>query len=268
MISIDTIIPLAVQMTRGSSSSSVKLTKCCMQALRQLHDKAETRGSESPRLYIRSGGSGWEDIEFTAYGRYRAYGDVRSYSGLTLVARTNHGDYTDGCSAPGYYARIYTTTGEVAFQKEYYHGTSVVYSASRRLPGPSNPYGVDLSSGLPLDEWIGLKFVVYTATDPDDGAPAVQLKLYLDFSRGARGGDWVLAHELLDTSGSWMATRAIPDECGTEDGHVRDGEPIFGGREYCFLRTDGDSDTVVEWANASVRHISGAATPRTTGCED
>lgn len=47
MISIDTIIPLAVQMTRGSSSSSVKLTKCCMQALRQLHDKAETRGSES-----------------------------------------------------------------------------------------------------------------------------------------------------------------------------------------------------------------------------
>ena len=51
-------------------------------------------------------------------------------------------------------------------------------------------------------------------------------------------------------------------------GHVRDGEPIFGGREYCFLRTDGDSDTVVKWANASVRHINGAATPRTTGCED
>ena len=47
LISIDMIIPLAVQMTRKSSSSSVKLTKCCMQALRQLHDKAETRGSES-----------------------------------------------------------------------------------------------------------------------------------------------------------------------------------------------------------------------------
>ena len=36
LISIDMIIPLAVQMTRASSSSSVKLTKCCMQALENL----------------------------------------------------------------------------------------------------------------------------------------------------------------------------------------------------------------------------------------
>ena len=65
----------------------------------------------SPRMYISHDDAsvvGWENVEFTAYGKYVNNTYDRSYSGLTLVTRSNHDDYkNDGCGAFGYYARVY-----------------------------------------------------------------------------------------------------------------------------------------------------------------
>ncbi len=103
-------------------------------------DRATMRGSgeirfgngtsvfeDSPRLYLSNGSDGWENVEFTAYGNYIKKGREKSYSGLTLGARSNHDNYkSDGCDAFGYYARIFLKSGKCAFQKEYYHGGSTV----------------------------------------------------------------------------------------------------------------------------------------------
>ena len=73
--------------------------------------------SKTPRLYLTSSPRyGWEDVEMTSYATWHRDGTLKSYSGLTMVARTNHGDYTQGCTAAGYYARIYRSSGEAAFQ--------------------------------------------------------------------------------------------------------------------------------------------------------
>ena len=195
-----------------------------------------------PRLYLnkKPNSPGWEDVEFTAYGKYVADGALKSSSGLTMVARSSHGDFNDGCSAPGYYARIYRSSGEVAFQKEYFHeGSKIIYSNSKR---------VDLfSGGLPLGDWIGMKFVVYTLS-----RGRVKLELYLDLDEGESGGDWKLVHSMIDSPGAWKKgnSKTIPSRC-----EVQNGDTVLGEKKYCFLRTDGDSNTKVSWRKASIRNI-------------
>ena len=74
----------------------------------------------SPRLYVSHDDPslGWEDVEISAYGKYVETGSSKSYSGLTIVTRSNHDLYsTDGCSALGYYARVYESTGECASRR-------------------------------------------------------------------------------------------------------------------------------------------------------
>jgi hypothetical protein len=83
----------------------------------------------SSRLFIKSLGSGWDGVEMTAYGRYTLddaeVAGAPFYSGITMVARTNHeisdGGNEDGCSAAGYTATILRSTGQIELGKEYYH---------------------------------------------------------------------------------------------------------------------------------------------------
>ena len=57
----------------------------------------------SPRMYISHDDptvEGWDNVEITAYGKYVNKGTAQTYSGLTLVTRSNHDAYaSDGCSA-------------------------------------------------------------------------------------------------------------------------------------------------------------------------
>jgi hypothetical protein len=221
----------------------------------------ELLSEDSPRAYITAGGDeGWEDVEFTAYGKYIDDSmRPKSYSGLTLVARTSHslnkasacnesiyaGKTCSPCKAAGYYARIYkegNSNGETSFQKEYYHGTSTVYSASRRVKYfPNNQ--------LPLDTWIGMKFIVYTIPNTNN----VKLELYADTTDGENGGTWIKIHEMTDEPGSWKATKNVPSTCSNVPFGVPDGSTILGERDDCFLRSDSSN---VLWKKASVRRIS------------
>uniref|UniRef100_A0A7S4N5U2 Uncharacterized protein n=1 Tax=Odontella aurita TaxID=265563 RepID=A0A7S4N5U2_9STRA len=195
---------------------------------------------KSPRLYIESSPTnGWENTEFTAYGKYESFGSLKSYSGLTLVARSNHDNYkNDGCSAASYYARVYADSGEASFQKEYFHGSSgTVYSASNRVQLP------EFENGLTEGVWIGLKFILYSTPDDD-----VQLELWMDKNND---GTWELVHDLLDTDGAMPATKTVPSGCP-----IQSGDPVLGGRNVCFLRSDGNDDTtVVHWRDASITKI-------------
>ena len=204
--------------------------------------------TKTPRLYITST-RGFEDVEMTSYAKWVSDGTLKSYSGLTLVARTNHGDYSQGCTAAGYYARIYRSSGEAAFQKEYFHDVSgTIYSASRRTVVPEFA-----DEGLPLGKTIGMKFIVRTLSD----ASSVKLELYLDV---VANGTWSLVHEFTDTVGSWKATSSKTSaieaaDCGNVVDGVANGGTVLGARQFCFFRIDGSTDTVASWERASVRHI-------------
>jgi hypothetical protein len=227
-------------------------------------DNGELQSIRSPRVYI-SGASGvlWEDVELTAYGKYiQDVGPGSSSSGLTLVARSSHSLYTNSachqtiyegqtcspCQAIGYYARIYSDPGagkdEVAFQKEYYHDEEgyTVYTATRRVP--YFPDGV-----LPVNQWVGMKFVVYTIPNTDQ----VQLELYYDDTDGTDGGNWILIHDSIDDPANpWKASsnKSVPSKCT-----VQNGDTILGPQHDCILRSDG---SIVRWKKASARRISSA----------
>ena len=209
----------------------------------------------SPRLYIENpDGEGWEDVEMTAYGRLVSEGELDSYSGLTMVARSNHDEYSKkGCEASGYYSRIYFETGECAFQKEYYHGSSnanpsgTIYSGSKRVPC--------FDGGLPLNEWVGMKFKVWTTPGTED----VNLELWLDYNDD---GMWTKVHSMVDTPGAWLKTGSteIPKECPHQNG-----DTVTRPGNVCFLRTDGDWNTEVHWKNASItNYLSASTSPPTT----
>mmetsp|Transcript_12499 Transcript_12499/g.18346 ORF Transcript_12499/g.18346 Transcript_12499/m.18346 type:complete len:498 (+) Transcript_12499:91-1584(+) len=204
-----------------------------------------------PRLYINNTvAGGWENVEFTAYGNYIALGTlpIKSYAGLTLVARSNHDAYANApCEAFGYYARIYQETGECAFQKEYYHGDvdvgdpyDTVYTATRRVPC--------FVGGLPLNLWVGIKFKVTTITDNSEPAGSVLLQLYLD--EVGDGISWTLNHTLVDRPSEWLPSggKTVPAECSQGNG-----DTVLRPGNVCFLRTDGNDDTTeVRWKDVSI----------------
>ena len=189
-----------------------------------------------PRLYIakESGVEGWADVEMTAYCKYVSVGDSYSYSGCTMVARSNHDTSPDGpCGAFGYYARLYQGSGECAFQKEYWHGDGTVYSPSRRVDC--------FSDGLPLNQWIGMKFKVTTLPGTSD----VKLELWLDENDN---GNWVLRHSFTDRPGEWTSSKSVPNEC-----EQNNGDTVLRPGNVCFLRSDGaDYDTEVHWRDATI----------------
>lgn len=213
----------------------------------------ETRMINSPRLYIAAEeGHGFEDVEFTVYGKWVKDGSPKSSSGLTMVARTNHGEWGDGCTGAGYMARIYYETGQVSFQKEYYHGDSgTIYSASRRLSL--------FDGGLPTNLEVGIKFVVLTGANADargGGPDDVVLQFWIDSTGGLDGGTWTKAHQVVDRPGKWKRSSSsdgIPSSC-----EVQNGDTVLGARQFCFLRGDGGSGTEIGWRKASIRNITPA----------
>lgn len=134
------------------------------------------------------------------YAKFVNKGTLGDSSGFTFGARTNHDKYgQDGCNAFAYYARLYWATGQISFQKEYYHGSNVVYTPSNRVHY--------FNGEVPMNRWIGMRFTVVTKGD------SVELKLYME-----EGGKWVLRHSMVDSPGSWKTSKAIPSQCPQKNG--------------------------------------------------
>jgi len=194
---------------------------------------AKSRGS--PRLYI-SNSDRWENVEMSAYGKWVERGTLKSFSGFTMAARSNHDNYRgNGCDAFGYYARIHWQSGRLAFTKEYFHGSDgVVYTTANEI---------DYFAGeVPMNQWIGMRFTV--ETKPDD---EVELKLYLD---EVGDGSWVLRHSMIDRPGEWEASRSVPSDCPQESS-----DPVLRPGHVCFLRSDGSNQTEMHWKHAIIREL-------------
>ena len=183
---------------------------------------------ESPRLYLTNGDYGFGDVEFTTYFKmpYSFHGRA-SYSGVTLVTRSNHDNYgSNPCDAASYLARINYHTGQISFEKEYYHRHSpkkVVYGNTI-----SKTYW---PHGMPLDKWIGTKFVVYTLPNKAE----VKLELWVDQQTSSTtGASWDLVLEHIDADGEWFPWDSIPEPCP-----ITEYDPIMRNGNVSFLRVDG-----------------------------
>ena len=194
-------------------------------------ENGEATFFKSPYLYIEESGgsdrSGWVDVEFTAYGKFAFDANPKANAGINIQLRTNHGLVStgDGCEAQFYWAQI-THEGEASFVKELYHDDETVVR--------SNKISLDMdefSSGLPIDEWVGVKFIVFNA-----GGVNVRLELYLDTS--GKNNVWKRVATYKDRPGQWNATKPVPSTCS----HTA-GDTILGPSRYCALFNVGRDES-------------------------
>ena len=124
----------------------------------------------------------WRDVEVTMYFK-RVDDEGTPFAGMTAVARSNHlstEDSGDVCDTRGYGGRL-RFDGSTDFEKETAHPENQAFSSKKLF-----------SEGMPYDEWLGYKFLVF---DREDG---VHLQLWLDRTGGVDGGDWELVNEMVD----------------------------------------------------------------------
>ena len=186
--------------------------------------------SRSPSLFIENAGSpdkyGWSDVEFTGYVKMLEDLDPKANTGINMLVRTNHQLVVagHGCDSPLYWAHI-NLTGQVSFIKEYFHDDKTI-ARSRRIT-----FDIDeFSSGLPIDSWIGVKFVAYTTSGEN-----VRLELYTDISGD---NEWAEVAAYTDKPGEWNSTGPFPSTCNHTDG-----DTFLGPSRYCALFNVGSSES-------------------------
>ena len=161
---------------------------------------ANVSGS-SPRLRVFD--IDFENVEITFYARRISEEQAISYQGFVAGARSKH--FTDAlCGANTYYGR-FTYDGRVSFEKELFHG----HGETAEYPPPLHPkYMWPRNEGIPINEWIGFKFIVKTPPNED----SVLLELYRDLTDGKSGGNWEKVLEYKDI-GDWYVV-AGDGTCG------------------------------------------------------
>lgn len=199
----------------------------------------------APRMYIHDPAleRQWSDVEATVYALRRDDSDV-DYSGITVVARTNHLRTEEGsrglCDTRGYGARL-RFDGHADFEKETAHPDNQAIGNVELFP-----------AGLPTNTWIGMKFVVY---DAEEG---VHLELWLDLTGGRGGGDWQMVNSIID-DGTLFG--AVPCDAGIDPRAALTGDPRRAGSESdrpnlsVYFRSDGIGPEGMVYRWASVREI-------------
>ena len=193
----------------------------------------EAKLYQSPYLYIEESGSsdrsGWADVEFTGYAKFSLLSSPKANTGINMQVRSDHGLVStgNGCDAQFYWAQINYETGEASFMKELYHDEATVARSSKIIIGDIEEF----SSGLPADEWVGVKFIAFTT-----GGLNVRLELWLDTSGGNNEWRRVASHE--DSYGSWNTTKPVPLKCNQNEG-----DTILGPSRYCALFNVGRDES-------------------------
>jgi hypothetical protein len=147
------------------------------------------------RMHVDSPDGVWKNTEISGYFNVQTGNDQ-----ITMIAR--HGpSYHDngGCQAYGYYGMT-AVDGNVFFKKKLYHFDG---GYTQRVAQ------VDALENI-LNEWIGMKFVVY-----DIAGGAVKLELWID--QGDMTNNWKKVTELVDDGGLSVEGGA---DCGRESDHI------------------------------------------------
>jgi hypothetical protein len=172
------------------------------------------------RMHVDSPSGTWKNTEMTGYFRV-----IEGNDQITMIARHGPSYHDDGgCLAYGYYGMT-AVDGEVYFKKKLWHYDD---GYTRRLAQ------IDALSNL-LNEWIGMKFVVYDLPNGD-----VKLELWID--EGDMSNNWKKATELVDDGDIHVEG----EDCGTPSNKV-----IDEGTRASF-RVD---DSLFDFKKLSVREI-------------
>jgi hypothetical protein len=201
---------------------------------------------DAPRMYVRDRTETltWGDVEITFYGCRRgdrADPNATGSQGFVAGARSDHHCYaSDPCAGRGYYGRM-LYTGRIDVKKELLHDAAGgVYTSPRPNARTYADWGT-ADHGVPLDEWVGYKFVVQTTRD----GRGVRLRLFRDRTGGAGGGTW---ERLIDETdaGGWSAP--VGGRCPGPDDRV-----LFDPGRAVFVRNDAVAAADYKWF--SVREV-------------
>ena len=198
-----------------------------------------------PRMYVHDPARKrqWRDVEITMYFRREADSGV-PFAGMTAVARANHLATEEGtndlCDTRGYGARI-RFDGHVDFEKETAHPQNDTTSNK-----------VYWAAGMPLDTWIGYKFLTY---DTDAG---VKLELWSDSTDGKDGGTWRKINEVLDNGqlfGKESCADGIDAQMALTNSSVRPGSESGKPNLSVYFRSDGIAADGLDYKWGSIREI-------------
>lgn len=193
----------------------------------------------------------WGNVEITVYAK-RVRDDGVFYSGIVTSARTNHGmsDTIENapCDSRGVSARL-RFDGSADFGKETNHPTTIATPEVEVFPG-----------GMPHDQWIGYKHVVYDI----DGGTGTHQELWMDLTNGKDGGDWRLVESHDDHYGDDFGEVACakgidptwPMTMGPRPGS-ESGKPNLS----ILLRADGIGKDGLQYRDFSIREILPPTTP-------
>lgn len=187
-------------------------------------------GSE-PRIYFYPySNQPWQNVEATVY-YMRVADNATAWGGLVIGMRSGpEGHSAETCDAHTYYARL-RHDGATDFEKELQHsGSSTGSRVSSAVLWPNG-------NGLPFNQWIGFKFVIYNLPDG-----TVKLESYRDLTGGANGGDWQLINSQID-SGNWAA----PSNCAEQNPVNGQSTMIVTQGGVTFIRNTGVTDARYRW---------------------
>lgn len=187
----------------------------------------------------------WGNIEVTVYGK-RVQDDDVFYSGIVTSVRTNHGmsaPIEDApCDSRGLSARL-RFDGSADFGKETNHPTTIATPALQLF-----------ADGLPYNQWIGYKHVVYDI----NGGTGTHQELWMDLANGKDGGDWKLIASHDDHYGDGFGEEACAegiDPTWPMVQGIRPGSESGKPNLSILLRADGIGADGLEYRDFSVREI-------------
>ena len=189
----------------------------------------------------------WKNFEFTMYSMRMSEVNPPSYAGFAVQGRTGPGHTENaGTNSKGYpiqcdgssYSAAIRYNGSIDFKKEIHWPTYT----------KENPLRILYPDGVPKNQWIGMKYVVYNV----NGGQDVKMELWIDETDGKAGGDWRKVMEYVD-SGGWAISS---DEPAALCGYSAD-EKLLAGGAAIIIRNDGVETQL--YKNISIREI--AVTP-------